>query len=123
MKPKTAKVHFFVCIEMLMALGLMLLLSVCYFASLKTIDRMDRAFTNDARALQVISNTVERLDRQKHYSPADIKRIFTDEFDKGGFPENSKISTNIKAGTDSSTLTILKANGKAIIEVKIKCRK
>jgi uncharacterized protein (UPF0335 family) len=120
---KTAKIHFFILTEMVMALGLMMVLFVCYFTSVKTIDKMDKAFTNDTRALQTVSNTVERLEHKKQYSCDDIKRIFMDEFCKSGFSENSRIVPYVKINVESADLALIKANGKAIIEVQIKCRK
>jgi len=123
MSRKTTKIHYFVLTEIVMAMGLMVLLYVCYFASTKTIDKMDKAFTNDARALQTVSNTVERLEHKKHYSGDDIKRIFMDEFSKSGFAMNSKIVPRVRINPDSTALALVKANGKAIIEVRIKCQK
>ena len=110
-------------VEIVVALGLVALLGVCYSASVKTIDRMDRAFTNDARALQTISNTVERLAQKKRYGNDDIRKIFLDEFSKSGFTADPKITPLVKTETDGSKLALLRANGKAVIEVKILCRK
>jgi len=123
MRRKKVKIHYFVVTEIVMALGLMMLLYVCYFASTKTIDKMDRAFTNDARALQTMNNTIERLNNKKDYSGIDVKKIFMDEFGKSGFAMNSQIVAQVKIHADSTALAIIKANGKAIIEVQIKCQK
>jgi len=123
MTRKKIKIHYFLLTEIVMAMGLMMLLYVCYFASTKTIDKMDRAFTNDARALQTVSNTVERLEYKKHYSSAEVKRIFMDEFSKSGFAKNCAIKPHVRINPDSTSLALLKANGKAIIEVRIKCQK
>lgn len=123
MSIKKVKIHYFVVTEIVMALGLMMLLFVCYFASTKTIDKMDRSFTNDTRALQTVSNTVERLDRQKKYNGNDVKRIFMDEFSKSGFALNAKIVPRVRIKADFTDLSLIKANGKAIIEVQIKCQK
>lgn len=120
---KKAKIHYFVVTEIVMALGLLMLLSVCYFFSMRTIDKMDRAFTDDTRALQTVSNTVERLDNKRQYRGEDVKRIFMDEFKKSGFAINSGITPRVKIGADSTELSLLKANGKAVIEVNIKCQK
>ena len=123
MNRKKIKIHYFVVTEIVMALGLLMLLSACYFASMKTIDKMDRTFTNDTRALQTVANTVERLDNKKDYRSGDVKRIFMDEFGKSGFAENSGIVPRVSVGDEYTELTLLKANGKPVIEVKIKCQK
>jgi len=123
MTRKKTKIHYFVVTEIVMALGLLMLLFACYFASMKTIDKMDRAFTNDTRALQTVANTVERLDDKKDYRGNDVKRIFMDEFKKSGFSENSGIAPHVKIDADFTELSLLKANGKPVIEVKIKCQK
>ncbi len=123
MNRKKVKIHYFVLTEIVMAMGLMMLLYVCYYASTKTIDKMDKAFTNDARGLQTISNTVERLEHKKHYNNDDIRQIFLDEFSKSGFAVDSKITPHVRTDSESSTLSLLKFNGKAIIEVRIKCLK
>ena len=113
----------FIFIEVMCALGLLVLLSVCFFASLNTIKRMDRAFSNDTRALQTVSNTVERLRFMKKFKNDEIKKVFIDEFQKGGFSKNCGITPMVKAKPDSSDIALLRANGKTIIEVNIKCRK
>lgn len=123
MSREKTKIHYFVLTEIVMAMGLMVLLYVCYFASTKTIDKMDKAFTNDTRALQTVSNTVERLKHKIHYSGEEVKRIFMDEFSKSGFAKNSKIVPRVRINPGSTTLALIKANGKAIIEVRIKCQK
>jgi hypothetical protein len=123
MSRKKVKIHYFVLTEIVMAMGLMVLLYVCYFASTKTIDKMDRAFTNDARALQTVSNTVERLDNKKNYNGVDVKKIFMDEFSKSGFAKNSQIVPHVRINSESTTLALFKKNGKAIVEVQIKCQK
>lgn len=123
MSRRKTKIHYFVLTEIVMAMGLMMLLYVCYFASTKTIDKMDKAFTNDARALQTVSNTVERLNNKQKYSGDDVKRIFVDEFSKSGFAANSQIVPRVRINPESTTLALIKANGKAIIEVRIKCQK
>jgi hypothetical protein len=106
-----------------MALGLVVILSLCYFASMKAVDKMDRAFTNDTRALQVVGNTIERLYNKENYTSKDVRNIFMDEFRKGGFSTNSGISPKVKMKQDSTVLGLLRANGKAIIEVNIICQK
>ena len=110
-------------VEIVMAMGLVMLLLVCYWASVKGLDKMDKAFSNDARSLQTVSNTVERLSRKSSYGNAEIKKVFLDEFNKGGFTADPEITPLVKAESDGSKLALLRANGKAIIEVEIKCRK
>jgi 4-amino-4-deoxy-L-arabinose transferase-like glycosyltransferase len=123
MKRKKIKLRGFVMVEIVMAMGLVMLLLVCYWASVKGLDKMDKAFSNDARSLQAVSNTVERLARKSSYGNAEIKKVFLDEFNKGGFTADPKITPLVKTEADGSKLALLRANGKAIIEVKIKCRK
>lgn len=123
MSRKKQKIHSFVLIEIVVAMGLIMLLYACYFGAARALRKMDRAFTGDTRALQTVSNTIERLENKKRYGNNDIKRIFMDEFQKGGFAENSGVTPQIKQNADSSTLSFIRKNGKAVIEVKIKCRK
>ena len=122
MKKVWNKNHF-VCIEAVMALGLLVLLFACYFQSIRSLESMDRSFSNESRGLLVIDNTVERLGSKKHYGIKEIKQIFLEEFRKGGFGDNSLVVPRAVIKNDMVKLSVLKANGKAIIEVDVKCRK
>lgn len=123
MSRKAGEIHFFILMETVMALGLLMVLAAAFFVSLRTLDRMDRAFTAETRALQTVGNTVERLGQLKHYDAAGIKRVFLDEFGKSGFPGTSRTGPRFVAGAEYCTLAIIKADGKTVIEVRIKCRK
>jgi hypothetical protein len=103
-----------------MALGLLLLLFACYFQSAKSLEAMDRFFSKESRAILVLDNTIERLGARKHYGSKEIKQIFLEEFRKGGFGDNSLIVPKAVIKNDMVKLSVLKANGKAIIEVEVK---
>ena len=120
---KTLKKNYFVCIEAVMALGLLVLLFACYFQSVRSLEAMDRSFSKESRAILVVDNTVERLGARKYYGSREIKKIFLEEFRKGGFGDNSLIAPKVVVKNDMVKLSVLKANGKAIIEVEVKCRK
>lgn len=120
---KSGNKNYFVCIEAVMALGLLVLLFACYFQSIRSLEAMDQFFSNESRGLLVVDNTIERLEFKRHYGSKEIKQIFLEEFRKGGFGDNSKITPRTVIKGDTVELSVLKANGKAIIEVEVKCRK
>ncbi len=122
MNNKKLKKNHFLLLEIVMAIGLLIILTAGFFGGLKTLKRMDRSFNNERRALMVIDNTLERLQKKKHYDSAGVERIFNDEYAKAGFAPNSKIKSMIKEEPNQTVLAVLKPNSKPFIEVKIKVK-
>ena len=112
----------FLLMEIVMAIGLLIILTAGFFGGLKAIKQMDRSFSNERRTLLVIDNTLERLKHKKHYDSTEVEHIFNDEYSKAGFAPNSKIKPMIKAEPDQTVLAVLKPNNKPFIEVKIKVK-
>ncbi len=121
MKNKISKSPYLM-VEMIAALGLLMILTTCFFASLKTLNNMDRTFSSEKRALMVADNTLERLANKKNYNSIDVKRIFMDEYQKSGLKNYSRITPKIEVQDNHTFLVLLKPNGKTFIKVPVKCQ-
>lgn len=119
---KQQNVQFYLMTEMIFALGLLMVLSACFYATMNTIQKMDKSFTDESCGLMVVDNTIERLEHKKKYNSDDVKRIFLDEYDKSGIKDRTKMITGLSLNNDGVAVAIIKKNGKPIIEVQIKCR-
>jgi hypothetical protein len=108
--------------EMIFALGLLMVLSACFYATMNTIQKMDKSFTDESCGLMVVDNTIERLEHKKQYNSDDVKRIFLDEYDKSGIKDRTKMIAGFTPDNDGAAVAIIKKNGKTLIEVQIKCR-
>lgn len=122
---KTAKqmtTRYYLMAEMVFALGLLMILTACFFATTNTIQRMDKSFTDESCGLMVVDNTIERLEHKKQYKVDDVKRIFLDEYGKSGIKDRTKMAAAFTPSADGAMLAIIENNGKPLIEVKIKCQ-
>jgi len=116
-------IRFYLMPEMIFALGLLLILTACFLATTKTIQQMDKSFTNESCGLMVVDNTIERLEHKKQYNIDDVKRIFLDEYDKGGIKDRTKMIAVFTPVNGGAVLAIIQNNGKPLIEVQIKCQR
>ena len=107
-------------LELICAVALLALLSACFFASLKTVRDADVLFTSENRAQLVLDNTVERLAGMRRFTDADLDRIFSDELAKSCLAGNPKFKAEIRREGSFICPAIMKQNGKAWAEVKIK---
>lgn len=119
---KQFQLRFYLMPEMIFALGLLMILTVCFFATTNTIQRMDKSFTDESCGLMVVDNTLERLEHKKQYNAEDVKRIFLDEYEKSGIKDRTKMLAGFTPKPDGAMLAIIKNNGKPLIEVQIKCQ-
>ncbi len=120
---KQQNVRFYLMPEMIFALGLLLILTACFLATTRTIQQMDKSFTSESCGLMVVDNTIERLGHKKQYNIDDVKRIFLDEYDKGGIKDRTRMIAGFTPVMDGAMLAIIQNNGKPLIEVHIKCQR
>ena len=123
MKRRRFPSHSFIMVEMVMALALLLILSGAFYGVWRTIRIMDQTFTVERQALMVLDNTSERLEAKPHYSAADVKRIFQDEFARSGIPPQLKIRPQILDSPNRIILALIRPDGKSLIEVTIHAQK
>jgi hypothetical protein len=109
--------------EIIFAIGLMALLSACFFASLGTVRDMAGVFTEESRARLVLDNTVERLSGAAGFSPDELRRVFLDEYGKSCLADNSALKPEIRRDGACVCPSIIKKNGKPLAELRIKCEK
>lgn len=119
---KQVTIRYYLMAEMVFALGLLMVLTACFFATTNTIQRMDKSFTDESCGLMVVDNTLERLEHKKQYKLDDVKRIFLDEYDKSGIKDRTKMLVAFTPSPDGATLAIIKHNSNPLIEVQIKCQ-
>ena len=115
-------IRYYLMPEMIFALGLLMILTACFFATTSTIQRMDKSFTGESCGLMVVDNTLERLEHRKQYNIDDVKRIFLDEYEKSGISDRTKMTAGFTPDADGAVLAIIRNNGKPLIEVQIKCQ-
>lgn len=108
-------------VEMIFALGLMVLLTACFFSSLKMLREMNASFTTENRGLSVLDNTLERLESIKAYDSKKAEQIFLDEYRKSCLARNDKVRPDTKKENGIIWMRIMKTNNKALAEVKLKC--
>ena len=115
--------HYVMLIEVVFAMGLLLMLSTAFLASMRSVSRLNNLVAAEAQAVQVADNSVERLAALANYSSAQVKVIFMDEYNKSSLPIAKKITTKIIEQPNQLLLQFIKPNGRTLLEVKIPCKK
>ena len=123
MKNKLKTSRYFLLVEMVMAMALMMILTTGFIAGMTTLRKMDRNISSDQVGLLVIDNTVERLSMKSHYDAAEINRVFMDEYQRSGLTELDLIQPLARLNAQDARLSMLRRNGTTLIEVTIKCRR
>ena len=108
-------------LELVAALAVMALLTTCFFASLRSLVDMDKAFSAESRAILVLDNTLERAEFLKSPSSDELKRLFDSEYGKSPLKADDSIRKSFDYAEGEAHFRILKANGKPLAEVKVKC--
>lgn len=117
---KNIGIKYFTILEIICALALFAVLTTAFFGALDTLRQMDRDFTSENRALMVLDNTFERLDTMKNYTSSDVEVAFLDEFAKSGLTRD-RIKPFCRKHGHNIALSLVKKNGKPLIEVDLKC--
>jgi hypothetical protein len=113
--------HYVMLIEVVFAMGLLLMLSSVFMASMRSVHNLNNLVVAEAQAVQVADNTVERLAAMPGYSAAQVKAVFMDEYAKSSLPIAKKITPQITEQPNQLLLQFIKPNGKQLLEVKIPC--
>lgn len=115
--------HYVMLIEIIFAMGLLLMLSSVFLASMRSVKQLNNLVMAEAQAVQVADNTVERLSAMPNYSSAQVKAVFMDEYAKSNLPIVKKITPQITEQPNQLLLQFIKPNGRQLLEVKIPCKK
>jgi len=110
----------FLMTEIVMALALLMLLSACFIVSLNSLRRWGYDAVADRQALAAVDNTLERLAVMRHYDAAAVRRVFDDELTRSG-ADSASFQLRWKGSDAHLILTLLRANGKTLIEVPVPC--
>ncbi len=110
-------------IEVVFAMGLLLMLSAAFMASIRSMHKLNNLVGAEAQAIQVTDNTVERIAALPNYSLAQVKTIFMDEYSKSSLPLSKKIRAQVVEQPNQLLLQFIKPNGRKLLEVTIPCKK
>jgi hypothetical protein len=99
-------------IEVVFAMGLLALVAVLFSSSAHNLRIMDRNFTRESRALQVLDNSLERISFEKNADFKRVKDVFEDEFRKSVLEGDEEVRKSCEI-----------RNGKAVLEIHRKSRK
>ena len=113
--------HYVMLIEVVFAMGLLLMLSAAFMASIRSMHKLNNLVGAEAQAVQIADNTVERLAAMPNYSATQVKAIFMDEYAKSSLPLAKKITPQITDQPNQLLLQFIKPNGRQLLEVKIPC--
>jgi len=123
---KTARVpekcRHFTLLELIFALGLLVLLATCFADSLELVRRQDRWFTEENRALLILDNTLERLTARPVRTLEEAQAIFLDEFRQSGLSANPELSPVCNLNQRRLVLEILKQNRKPLAHLEFTCK-
>ncbi len=113
------KKHFTL-MELVCALGLLAMAATLFSASMHNFRIMDKNFTRESRALQVLDNSIERISFEKKPDIKTIKEIFEDEFGRSVLEGDGEVSNTCEIRENKILLKIKQKNGRKLAAVEIK---
>ncbi|HCE44736.1 MAG TPA: hypothetical protein DET40_14435 [Lentisphaeria bacterium] len=115
------KKNKFTLMELIFAMGLLAMVAALFSSSAYNLRIMDRNFTRESRALQVLDNSLERISFEKNADFARIKDIFEDEFKKSVLECDDEVRKSCEIRNGRAVLEIQRKNGKKMARIEIKC--
>ena len=109
-------------LEMIVAFGLLVVISSALIGVLRMMSRVDRKFTDEHRAVLALDNLVERLHAEKHYDEAKIKKYFAEEFNNGGLKKSSQLHWKIVKKPGKVRVSVLNMKNREQAGVDIPCQ-
>ncbi|HBC88632.1 MAG TPA: hypothetical protein DCZ94_16920 [Lentisphaeria bacterium] len=106
--------------ELIFAMGLLAMVAALFSSSAHNLRVMDRNFTRESRALQVLDNSLERISFEKKADFARIKDIFEDEFRRSVLEGDDDVRKCCEIRNGRAVLEIQRKNGKKIGRIEIK---
>ncbi len=104
--------------EMIGALGILMLLLSCFYASLHALLDAGKTFVREAQAVYVLENVVERLGAETARNPEHIKALFEEELAVSALGEEA-ISASCLGDDKGTRLRIHKSGKRLLAEVCI----
>ena len=109
-------------LELVIAFVLLAVLSSCFIASLHTLYEADRLFVAESRATLALDNTLERFAASGDLSAKNLQRLFDLEYAKSPFSASNRFRKSFELRDGAAFLRVESFSGKALAEVKIKCK-
>gem|GEM_PF-1994594 len=113
----------FCLMELVVALGLLGLAFTLFLSASGNARAMERNFTRESRAVQVLDNTIERISFEKNASVEEAKDIFEDEFARSRLIDDIDALRSSEVRDGKLRLEITRKNGKRLAAVEIRIGK
>ena len=106
-------------LEMIGALGILMLLLSCFYASLHAVLGAGDTFVREAQAVYVLENVVERLAAESSRSPSRARTLLHEELAASDLSGEDAISASCDTGDRGTHLRIQKSGKRLLAEVCI----
>ncbi|MFZ2653425.1 MAG: hypothetical protein WAX69_00785 [Victivallales bacterium] len=110
----------FTMMELVFAMGLLAMVGALFSSSVHNLRIMDRNFTRESRALQVLDNSLERISFEKNADFKRMKDIFEDEFRRSVLEGDEEVRKSCEIRNGKAVLEIQRKNGKKMARIEIK---
>ncbi len=114
-------------IEMVMAMAFAVIVFSAFFNIMDSLNRTNKVYRAEARAVLVLDNTLERLEAEKAPDSKRLATILKEELTGGGLASDNKITHEIELKNGKCRLTIYRDAGKnrkrKLAEVVLPCTK
>lgn len=112
--------HRYTLMELVCALGLLSMVAVLFSSSVNNLRILDKNFTRESRALQVLDNSLERISFEKNADYKRVSDIFEDEFRKSVLEGDEEVRKSCELRGGKAVLEIQRKNGKKIAKIEVK---
>lgn len=109
----------FTLLELTVSMGILVIVMSCFSAVLNGVQKIERAYAQENRAIVVLNNMVERLEAQKTWGHSTASRILKEEFNKSELAGHAEFSPKCSVEGEGVRAAILKKNGKTLAKVEL----
>jgi len=112
--------NYMLMVELLCAVALLGIISTCFFMTINHMDKAEKNFTRENRAILVLDNSLERINALQDATPENIKTIFEDECLKSSLNGNKKIIPFCEIRKNTIQLSFKDGRNRIVTQVSIK---
>ncbi|MEI6423472.1 MAG: hypothetical protein WCP55_14720 [Lentisphaerota bacterium] len=112
--------HRYTLLELVCAIGLLAMVSVLFSSAVHNLRILDKNFTRESRALQVLDNSLERISFEKNADFKRINDIFEDEYKRSVLEGDEEVRKSCELRNGKAVLEIQRKNGKKIAKIEVK---
>jgi hypothetical protein len=117
---KHPQIKYMLMVELLCAVALLGIVSTCFFMTINHMNKAERNFIRENRAILVLDNSLERINALKNATTENIKTIFDDEYQKSSLNGNKKISLFCEIRKNTIQLSFKDNRNRIIAQVNLK---